>query len=92
MGASLACAARAARRAADGYLVALGDMPFVRAEHHRRGARRARRRARRWRRRTCARAARTSGRASPGSFRAELEGLRGDEGAKTLLDAHAASW
>jgi molybdenum cofactor cytidylyltransferase len=30
MGASLACAARKAGEAADGYLVALGDMPFVR--------------------------------------------------------------
>jgi molybdenum cofactor cytidylyltransferase len=87
MGASLACAARAAG-AADGYLVALADMPFVRPstiaavrDALAGGALLA---APYWRAR----------RGHPvgftGSFRAELEALSGDEGAKRLLDGHAA--
>lgn len=87
MGASLACAARAAG-AADGYLVALADMPFVRPSSiaavrdaliH--GAALA---APYWHAR----------RGHPvgigGRFRADLEALGGDEGARKLLAAHAA--
>lgn len=87
MGASLACAARAAG-AADGYLVALGDMPFVRPSTI--GAVRdalaagALLAAPYWR----ARRGHPVGFA--GSLRAELEALAGDEGAKRVLDAHAA--
>jgi len=86
MGASLACAARAAGDA-DGYLVALGDMPFVRPstiaavrEALARGALLA---APYWR----ARRGHPVGFA--GKLRGELEALRGDEGAKRLLEAHA---
>ena len=86
MGASLACAARAAG-AADGYLVALGDMPFVRPSSIAAvrdalagGAPLA---APFWR----------SRRGHPvglaGRFHAELLTLRGDEGAKALLAANA---
>jgi molybdenum cofactor cytidylyltransferase len=87
MGASLACAARAAG-AADGYLVALGDMPFVRPSTI--GAVRdalaagAALAAPYWR------AKRGHPVGFAGHFRAELEALSGDEGAKRLLDAHAA--
>jgi molybdenum cofactor cytidylyltransferase len=87
MGASLACAARAAG-AADGYLVALGDMPFVRPSTI--GAVRdalaagAALAAPYWR----ARRGHPVGFA--GDFRAELETLSGDEGARRLLDAQAA--
>ena len=84
MGASLACAARAA----DGYLVALGDMPFVRPstiaavrEALAAGALLA---APYWR----ARRGHPVGFA--GSLRAELEALTGDEGAKRVLAAHEA--
>ena len=87
MGASLACAARAAG-AADGYLVALADMPYVRPstiaavrDALSEGALLA---APYWR----ARRGHPVGFA--GSLRAELEELSGDEGAKRLLDAHAA--
>jgi molybdenum cofactor cytidylyltransferase len=87
MGASLACAARAAG-AADGYLVALADMPFVRPstiaavrEALERGATLA---APYWR----ARRGHPVGFA--GHLRGELEALRGDEGARRLLEAHAA--
>lgn len=87
MGASLACGARAAG-AADGYLVALGDMPFVRPstiaavrDALAAGAALA---APYWR------AKRGHPVGLAGSFRAELEALSGDEGAKRLLDAHAA--
>jgi len=87
MGASLACAARAAG-AADGYLVALGDMPFVRPstiaavrEALAAGALLA---APYWR----ARRGHPVGFA--GSLRAELEALTGDEGAKRVLAAHEA--
>jgi molybdenum cofactor cytidylyltransferase len=86
MGASLACAVRAAG-AAGGYLVALGDMPFVRASTI-----------------AAVRDALAGGaplaapffharRGHPvgiaGGFRAELEALKGDEGAKGLLARHA---
>ncbi len=87
MGASLACAVRSAGRA-DAYLVALGDMPFIRASSI-----------------AAVRDALAAGaalaapyfrarRGHPvgiaGTFRAELERLTGDEGAKRLLEAHAA--
>jgi molybdenum cofactor cytidylyltransferase len=87
MGASLACAARAAGEA-DGYLVALADMPFVRPSTI-----------------AAVRDALAGGaavaapyfrarRGHPvgfaGSLRAELAALSGDEGAKRVLDAHAA--
>ena len=84
MGASLACAARGAGPA-DGYLVALGDMPFVRPssiaavrDALAAGAPLA---APFWR----ARRGHPVGIA--GRFRAELLALRGDEGAKALLGA-----
>jgi len=87
MGASLACAARAAG-AADGYLVALADMPFVRPstiaavrEALERGALLA---APYWR----ARRGHPVGFA--GRLRGALEALEGDAGAKRLLEAHAA--
>lgn len=85
MGASLACAVRAAG-AADGYLVALGDMPFIRASTI-----------------AAVRDALAGGallaapyfrgrRGHPvgiaGAFRAELEGMKGDEGARRLLERH----
>jgi molybdenum cofactor cytidylyltransferase len=87
MGASLACAARAAGPA-DGYLVALGDMPFVRPSSIAAvrdalagGAALA---APFWRTR----------RGHPvgiaGSFYQDLLALRGDEGAKALLAANQA--
>ena len=87
MGASLACAARAAGRAG-GYLVALADMPFARASSI-----------------AAVRDALEAGaalaapyfrsrRGHPvgiaGTFFEELISLRGDEGAKHLLAAHAA--
>ena len=84
MGASLACAARAAGPA-DGYLVGLGDMPFVRPSSIAAvrdalvaGAPLA---APFWR----ARRGHPVGIA--GRFHAELLALRGDEGAKALLGA-----
>ena len=87
MGASLACAARAAG-AADGYLVALADMPFVRPstiaavrDALAQGAALA---APYWR----ARRGHPVGIA--GRFRAELMALSGDEGAKPLLAARAS--
>ena len=87
MGASLACAARAAG-SAGGYLVALADMPFVRRTSI-----------------AAVRDALAAGaplaapyfrarRGHPvgiaGAFLSELISLRGDEGAKHLLAAHAA--
>ena len=86
MGASLACAVRAAGEA-QGYVVALGDMPFVRpssiaavCEALAKGALLA---APYFRRR----------RGHPvgisGRFREELLALRGDEGARGLLQRHA---
>jgi molybdenum cofactor cytidylyltransferase len=88
MGASLACAARAAG-AADGYLVALVDMPFVRPssvaavrEALERGALLA---APYWR----ARRGHPVGFA--GRLRGELEISSGDEGARRVLETHAAA-
>ena len=87
MGTSLACAVRAAG-VADGYLVALGDMPFVRRttiaavrDALAAGAPLA---APYWR----ARRGHPVGFA--GSLRAELAALSGDEGAKRVLAAHEA--
>ena len=86
MGASLACAVRAAP-SAQGFLVALADMPFIRAssiaavrEALAAGAPLAAPFFRARRGHPVAIAAR---------FRAELEGLRGDEGARQLLAGHA---
>jgi molybdenum cofactor cytidylyltransferase len=86
MGASLACGVRAAG-AAEGYLVALGDMPFIRAstiaavrDALAGGAALAA---------PYFRARRGHPVGISGRFRAELEGLQGDEGAKQLLAAHA---
>ena len=85
MGASLACAVRAAG-AADGYLVALADMPFVRPTSIAAvrdalvtGARIAA---------PYFRARRGHPVGISGSFRAELEASGGDEGARRLLEAH----
>lgn len=87
MGASLACAARAAGPA-DGYVIALADMPFVRPSSI-----------------AAVRSALAEGaalaapyfrgrRGHPvgvaGAFQAALAALRGDEGARRLLDSHAA--
>lgn len=87
MGASLACAVRAAGDA-DGYLVALADMPFVRPTSI-----------------AAVRDALAGGAALVApyfrtrrghpvgiseKYRAELEALAGDEGAKKLLEAHEA--
>ena len=86
MGASLACGVRAAPDAG-GFVIALGDMPFIRASTI-----------------AAVRDALAAGaplvapyfrarRGHPvgiaGAFRAELEALQGDEGARSLLDAHA---
>jgi molybdenum cofactor cytidylyltransferase len=86
MGASLACGVRAAGPA-DGYLVALGDMPFIRTstiaavrDALAGGAALAA---------PYFRARRGHPVGIAGRFRAELESLRGDEGAKMLLAAHA---
>lgn len=85
MGASLACAVRAAG-AAEGYLVALADMPFVRPTSIA-----AVRDALAGGARIAAPYFRTR-RGHPvgisGSFRAELEALAGDEGARQILAAH----
>ena len=85
MGASLACAVRAAG-AADGYLVALADMPFVRPtsiaavrDALAMGARIAA---------PYFRARRGHPVGISGSFRAELEASGGDEGARRILEAH----
>lgn len=87
MGASLACAVRAAG-AADGYVIALADMPFVRPSSIAAvrdaligGAALA---APYWH----ARRGHPVGIA--GAFRAELEALGGDEGARGILGAHEA--
>jgi molybdenum cofactor cytidylyltransferase len=86
MGASLACAVRAAGDA-DGYLVALADMPFVR-----RSTIAAVREALAGGALLAAPYFRTR-RGHPvgfaGALRAELEALAGDEGAKRVLEAHA---
>jgi len=88
MGASLACAVRAAGDVG-GYLVALGDMPFIRASSI-----------------AAVRDALAGGaqlaapyfrgrRGHPvgisAKFRAELESLQGDEGAKKILSAGASN-
>lgn len=85
MGASLACAAQAAGQA-DGYLIALGDMPFVRTssiaavrDALAAGAPIA---APYWR----ARRGHPVGLSK--RFREDLLGLKGDEGAKKVLAAH----
>ena len=87
MGASLACAVRAAG-AADGYLVALADMPFVRPSSIA-----AIRDALESGARIVAPYFRTR-RGHPvgisGAFFGQLIGLGGDEGARKLLAAHAA--
>jgi len=87
MGASLACAVRAAADA-EGFLVALGDMPFIRAstivavrEALAAGALLAAPFFRARRGHPVGIAAR---------YRGELERLRGDEGARDLLANHAA--
>lgn len=87
MGASLACAARAAG-AADAYLVALADMPFVRPssiaavrDALKAGAPLAA---------PYFRARRGHPVGIAGAFFDELISLRGDAGAKQLLAAHAA--
>lgn len=87
MGESLSCAVRAAGPA-DAYVVALADMPFIRPssvaavrEAMLKGAALAAPYFR-------ARRGHPVGIAS--KFRAELEALRGDEGAKQLLAAHAS--
>jgi len=85
MGASLACAVRAAADA-EGFVVALADMPFIRASTI-----------------AAVRAALAAGapfaapffrarRGHPvgiaGTFRAQLEAMKGDEGARRLLEGH----
>ena len=87
MGASLACAVRAAADA-EGFVVALGDMPFIRAstivavrEALAAGALLAAPFFRARRGHPVGIAAR---------YRGELERLRGDEGARNLLANHAA--
>ncbi len=85
MGASLACAVRAAG-ACDGYLVALADMPFVRPTSIA-----AVRDALAAGARVVApyfRARRGHPVAFSGNLRAELEALGGDEGARRILEAH----
>ncbi|MEO8144697.1 MAG: nucleotidyltransferase family protein [Betaproteobacteria bacterium] len=87
MGASLACGVRAAADAG-GFVIALADMPFIRSSTI-----------------AAVRDALAAGaplaapyfRARRGhpvgiaaSFREQLEALRGDEGARSVLDAHAA--
>jgi molybdenum cofactor cytidylyltransferase len=86
MGASLACAVREAGDA-DGYLVALADMPFVR-----RSTIAAVREALAGGALLAApyfRARRGHPVGFAGALRAELEALAGDEGAKRVLEAHA---
>lgn len=87
MGASLACAVRAAG-AADGYVVALADMPFVRPSSIAAlrdaligGAALAA---------PYFHARRGHPVAIAGRFRAELEGLGGDEGARRIVARHEA--
>ena len=86
MGASLACGVRDAADAG-GFVIALGDMPFIRAstieavrDALAAGAPLAA---------PYFRARRGHPVGIAGSFRAELEALRGDEGARRLLEAHA---
>ena len=86
MGASLACAVRAAGDA-EGFVVALGDMPFIRAstiaavrDALAGGALLAA---------PYFRGRRGHPVGIAGRLRAELEGMQGDEGAKRLLEGHA---
>src|SRR5690349_10725836 len=88
MGASLACAVRAARDAG-GFVVALADMPFIRSstiaavrDALAAGAPLAA---------PYFRARRGHPVGISANFRGELESLRGDEGARKLLGAHEAS-
>lgn len=88
MGESLACGVRAAT-GWGGYIVALADMPFIRAstieavrEALKGGAPMAA---------PYFRARRGHPVGIAGRFREELEALRGDEGAKKLVAAHAAA-
>jgi len=88
MGASLACAVRGAG-AADAYVVALGDMPFIRAstiaavrDALAAGAALAA---------PYFRARRGHPVGIAGRFRGELEALTGDEGARRLLERHGAA-
>lgn len=87
MGASLACAVRAAG-AADAYLVALADMPFIRSSSI------AAVRAELLKGSPLAAPYFRARRGHPvgisSRFREELAGLRGDEGARQLLAVHAA--
>ena len=86
MGASLACAVRAAGDA-EGFVVALGDMPFIRASTIA-----AVRDALAGGALLVApyfRARRGHPVGIAGRLRAELEGMQGDEGAKRLLEGHA---
>lgn len=87
MGASLACAARAAGQA-DGYLVALADMPFVRPSSI--AAVRDALAAGALLAAPYFRTRRGHPVGIAGRFRTELESLGGDEGAKRLLAAHEA--
>jgi molybdenum cofactor cytidylyltransferase len=87
MGASLACAVRTAGRA-DGYIVALADMPFLRLttiaavrEALEQGARLAA---------PYFRARRGHPVGIAGTFYEQLISLAGDEGAKRIVAAHAA--
>ena len=91
MGASLACGVRAANAAsaADGYLVALGDMPFIRASSIAAvrdalagGASLAA---------PYFRGRRGHPVGISATFASELESLRGDEGAKKILSANASN-
>jgi molybdenum cofactor cytidylyltransferase len=84
MGASLACAARAAG-AADGYLIALGDMPFVRRTSI--AAVRAALEAGAPLAAPYFRARRGHPVGIAARFREQLLALRGDEGAKHLLSS-----
>ena len=86
MGASLACAARASEQA-DGYLIALADMPFIRPSSIEAvrdalvaGADLVA---------PYFRARRGHPVGISARYRSELEALSGDEGAKKLLSAHA---
>lgn len=85
MGASLACGVAAAG-AADGYLVALGDMPFIRASSI--AAVRDALAAGAGFAVPFFRARRGHPVGIAGAFRADLARLQGDEGARALLEAH----
>ena len=88
MGASLACAARAAGRRA-GYLVALADMPFIRPSSI--AALRASLEGGAALVAPYFRARRGHPVGFAGRFHDQLVALKGDEGARSVLEAHAAS-